>query len=395
MESGISTERKKAAGQSAAGFIDCDAVDPGIREMPGGSSPYVHCRTYRATMPVTTCLLRRLARLPGANSRDTIGVSLDPGCGKCAQGEAVARWAEDCDIHKTGQEEKNMGRMKVGKCVNCGRDNMTIKARGCCANCYDTPIRKGYKQGSPEWIACQAEIRARLDPLFRPDPGKKQGNDSGEAVGGAESAQSVEGFTDNPVEPLPSSKKNPITWKEVISNVVDAGLAPDLINAIEGADADEKGQGDLPKIAACIKESLKPMAEYETPSERAQEPRSVDRYISLFFDGEEPKDRRLYEWLRTSASVNRRGTSAEVMSLLESMINQEEQRRETAKFFSEYAAESAKMDRLIKERYSIHTPDGRTVPAEGLTLADKFKLSIVIGLVAVGLSVLMFYLYWG
>ncbi|MFH2073919.1 MAG: hypothetical protein ABIJ57_01040 [Pseudomonadota bacterium] len=246
-----------------------------------------------------------------------------------------------------------------------------IKARGCCANCYDTPMRKGYKRGSKEWTQCLVEIRARMDPLFQPAQGKEPEKAEGLSPDpGASQAPAQEVLRDRPKGEAPVLEKpfDPAAGRPGAEN----GLRVEFLSKSES----------VTSPAGSAEERRDEESKAEFP-----------RYLSLFFDFEESKDRGLYAWLRARAAANRRGVSAEIMSILDSIINQEESRRKMEKDFAEFAARAQRENAIIaKDKYDAFIPDGRTTPAAGVTSRDRIMLAVVIGFAGGILSLLAVYL---
>jgi hypothetical protein len=270
-------------------------------------------------MPVATCRLRRLARQKGTKPGDD--VRLDPGCAVCDQGSAVERWAAEQKIDMKGvaMEKKKKER---GKCMNCQREGVVIKCLGYCANCYDTPLRKGYKRGSKEWITCQAGLRARFDPLFL----------AGTSV----------------MEPPPQPAEE---------------------------EKEEEGQPPPSETGSVLIMSMLGQA----PAKK----------IALLFG---PKDQALHLLLEARAKTNRRFLQDEILSIVEGVINEEEKARERQKNFLEYAKKSQANSRaVIEKRYSINTPEGKTVPAEELSRCDKVWLISVVSALVIGLAAIIIY----
>lgn len=251
---------------------------------------------------------------------------------------------------------------KIGKCVNCQREGVVIKCQGCCANCYDTPLRKGYKRGSKEWTACLAEIRARFDPLFKPQPEREKvpevtlfrrhpeehmentGLEQAGVEKGRAGCPEYEG-SEGPAEILTMP---PMTWDEVVRN----GFAP----------AAESQEGMCPEV-------------------------------QIVFRG---TDRGILAHMEARAKVNRRIVSDEILAILETVINKEKETVDQKKWFLEYADRSqAANEAAMKRLYSIKTPEGKTVPAEELSGHDKKMIAGVVLTLVIVLGAIFLYFIKG
>jgi hypothetical protein len=261
----------------------------------------------------------------------------------CDQGAAVERWAAE---HKPEMEGGAMdGKRKIkktGKCENCQRENMVIKALGFCNNCYDTPKRKGYKPGSREWTDCQAKIRSRFDPLFRPvkaPPRKPAPEAEGPSQEAADLNAEEEETLKQPPEMTEARRHTTMPWDQVDARI------------------------------------------FTRPE------------VSIAFSG--LGDQAILSWLEGRANVNRRLLRDEILSIIEGVINAEEKARDDRKRFEDYVKKTEAMNQAELEKlYSIKTPEGNTIPAEELSRRDKQLLGgIVVALVAAIIGAIPYYCF--